>query len=665
VPSRASDSDGSIVHKLRKAAEETALKYPRRLLQLLTILPLAVVGAFAVPARPGLTVDTEANRAAPDETRPSAGDEVLKLAPDESRPNVLLIVTDDQRVVGTLDVMPKTRSWFEQGGTRFSNAFATTPLCCPGRASLFSGRYAHNHGVRTNGGFPVVQQLDQRSTLQRYLQEAGYRTALIGKFFYSWNLSVPPPFVDDWALFRGGYNNAFFNVNGTGHRPPYSTDFIAERAVHFLGEREGKDQQPWFLYIGTQAPHLMPQPEPDYAQAPVPPWEGNPSVFEFDRTDKPPWVRAYNPPYGDTFNEVLALRQQQLRTLMSVDDLVGTVFEKLVSLEEDRDTLAIFISDNGFIWGEHALGAEKRFPYTPSVQIPFFIRWPGQMPAGATDPRLAANVDVLPTVLQATGLSPDPDFPIDGRSLLAPSARDRLLLEYWRSPDGGPPGWASIRTPSYQYIEWYADDGVTLTSQEYYDLLSDPWQWQNLLADGDPANDPNVAALSAQLAVDRGCKSSCRVQRATGTEVLDADDVRGKLDLLQLAYRRLEPGGPLEVTVATRGAWRPRTLRLGVPNRLSLQVDLNGDARPEYRVRIVKTGGRLRAWLLGREGRFRTLPVGRPNAGTVTFVVPTGAANPGPVGVRIRARSVFFRPRSTCSPACVDHAPDQGYAAEV
>jgi arylsulfatase A-like enzyme len=610
-----------------------------------------LIGAFAVPARPGLTGDVGINRAAADEGRFS-GREARAAPPDENRPNVLLIVTDDQ--------------WFEQGGTRYSSAFATTPLCCPGRASLFSGRYAHNHGVRTNGGFPVVQQLDQRSTLQRYLQEAGYRTALMGKFFYSWNLSVPPPYIEDWALFRGGYNNAFFNVNGEGQRVPYSTDFIAERAVHFLGEREAKDQQPWFLYIGTQAPHLMPQPEPDYAQAPVPPWTGNPSVFEWDRTDKPPWVRAYNPPYGDTFNEVLALRQQQLRTLMSVDDLVGNVFDKLVSLEEDRDTLAIFISDNGFIWGEHTLGAEKRFPYTPSVQIPFFIRWPGQVPAGATDPRLAANVDVLPTVLRAAGLSPDRDFPIDGRSLLAPGARDRLLLEYWRSPDGGPPGWASIRTPSYQYIEWFADDGVTLMSREYYDLLSDPWQWQNLLADGDPGNDPNVAALSAQLAVDRGCNPpSCRVPHATGTEVLDADDVRGKLDLLQLAYRRLEPGGPLEITVVTRGGWRARTLRLGIPNRLSLHVDLNGDARPEYRARIVKTGGRLRAWLLGPEGRFRILPVRRVDARTVTFVVPTGAANPGPVGVSIRARSVFFRPRTVCSRGCVDRVPDDGYAAQV
>jgi hypothetical protein len=157
------------------------------------------------------------------------------------------------------------------------------------------------------------------------------------------------------------------------------------------------------------------------------------------------------------------------------------------------------------MWGEHGLGAEKRFPYTQSVQIPLLMRWPGRVAAGTTDGRLVANVDILPTVLQSAGISPDPAYPEDGVSLLTPGARSRLLLEYWRSPDGGPPGWASIRTPIYQYIEWYADDGVTRTATEYYDLVGDPWQLQNLLTDGDPSNDPNVSALSSQLALDRQC----------------------------------------------------------------------------------------------------------------------------------------------------------------
>jgi arylsulfatase A-like enzyme len=416
-----------------------------------------------------------------------------------------VFVTDDQRADGTLDAMPKTRSWFEEGGTRFHNAFATTTLCCPGRASIFTGRYAHNHGIRTNGGWDLIQQLDQRSTLQRYLKDAGYRTALVGKYFYSWNRSVPPPFVDDWALTGGGYHNAHFVVNGRGQTVPYSTDFVADQAVGFLEAFDTNDGQPWFLYVGTNAPHMEANPEAVYAASSVPSWEGNPAVFEADQGDKPPWVRTYTSKYGDTFEQVLEVRREQLRTLMSVDDLVGGVFETLQRLGEDRDTLAFFLSDNGYMWGEHGLGTDKRFPYTEAVEIPFLMRWPGHIPAGVVDHRMVANIDVLPTVLQATGLSADPAFPVDGHSLLLPRRRERLLLEYWRSPDGGPPGWASIGDDTFQYIEWYSDDATTVTFREYYKLVADPWQLQNLLGDADPANDPNVAALSALLAQHRDC----------------------------------------------------------------------------------------------------------------------------------------------------------------
>jgi arylsulfatase A-like enzyme len=592
--------------------------------------------------------------------------EAAPTAPTEKDrpPNILLIVTDDQRAEGTLDVMPKTRYWFEQGGTRFSNAFATTPLCCPGRASLFSGRYAHNHGVRTNGEFRVVAELDQRSTIQRYLQEAGYRTALMGKFFYSWNLSLRPPFVDDWALFRAGYNDIFFRVNGQGQRVSYSTDFISERSVDFLHKTEEHDKQPWFLYIGTHAPHLSPQPAPAYEQAAVPPWTGDPAVFEADRTDKAPWVATYNPPYGDIFAGVQSIRERQLRTLMSVDDLVGNVFDTVEALGEGQNTIAVFLSDNGYMWGDHSLGAEKRFPYTPSVQIPLFIRWPGHIAAGAIDPRLAANVDVAPTVLGAARLSADPKFRLDGRSLLAPQVRDRLLLEYWRSPDGGPPPWASIRTGTYQYIEWYSDEGGALTFREFYDLVADPWQLQNLLADADPANDPDVASLSAQLASDRACAGRpCSPTGAVSAETLDGNDVRGQLDLARLAYRRADAGNPLKVRVATQRGWRTNVLRRGGSSRLLVQIDLDGDSRPEYRVRIVLTGRRLRAWIIEPSGRIGSLRVRKPNRRMLTFSIPgRSPANPDPgAGINLRARSRFFDPGSKCHPACVDWAPDQGF----
>jgi arylsulfatase A-like enzyme len=418
-----------------------------------------------------------------------------------SPPNVLVFLTDDHRADGTLEAMPHTRAWFGQGGTRFPNAFATTTLCCPGRASLFTGRYAHNNGIRTNGGWDLIQRLDQRSTIQRYMKDAGYRTALVGKYFYSWNQAVPPPYVDDWALTAGGYHNAYFTVNGQRRHVPYSTDFIAEHAVSLLQRYEANDAQPWFMYVGTHAPHEVTEPEAAYAQAPVGDWGGNPAVFEQDRADKPPWVRWT----ATDFSRVQDLRRGQLRTLMSVDDLVGSVMSTVQGLGEGGDTLAFFLSDNGLMWGEHG-PVDKRYPYDQSTQIPFLVRWPGRVGAGATDHRLVANIDVLPTILEAAGLLPDPGFPVDGRSLLVRKQRRYVLLEYWQGREDGPPGWASIRTPTFQYIEWYQDDAATITFREYYDLFADPWQTANLLGDGAASNDPDVPALSAVLEQARSCK---------------------------------------------------------------------------------------------------------------------------------------------------------------
>jgi arylsulfatase A-like enzyme len=597
----------------------------------------------------------------------AAGSASASAASEDRVPNILLIVTDDQRAEGTLEVMPKTRYWFEHGGTRFTNAFSTTPLCCPGRASLFSGRYAHNHGVLTNGEFPVVSALDQRSTLQRYLKQAGYRTALIGKYFYSWNLSLPPPYVDEWTLFRAGYNDALFSVNGQGQRVPYSTDFISERSVQFLQQTEANDQQPWFLHIGTHAPHLSPQPEPAYVQAPVPAWSGDPGVHEADRTDKAPWVASYNPPYGDMFQGVQSIRERQLRTLMSVDDLVGTVFETLTAMGEEQNTIALFLSDNGFMWGDHSLGAEKRFPYTPSVKIPLMIRWPGHIAPATTDARLVANMDVAPTILGAAGLSLDPKFRLDGRSLLAPHSRDRLLLEYWRSPDGGPPPWASIRTPTQQYIEWYSDEGGSVTFQEFYDLAADPWQLQNLLADADPGNDPDVGTFSAMLASARSCGGRlCSPAASVSANAHDPHDVGGRLDLARLRYRRFDVGAPLKIRIETRRGWPPDLLR-GGKNRIAVQIDTDGDPEPEYRVRIVLGGERLRGWLLGPDGKTTTLRVRRPNGRTLTFRIPgSSRANPAPGGgIRLRAKAIFFGLGSKCAGGCVDRLPDAGFGSSV
>jgi arylsulfatase A-like enzyme len=189
---------------------------------------------------------------------------------------------------------------------------------------------------------------------------------------------------------------------------------------------------------------------------------------------------------------------------MSVDDLVGRVFREMEALDEDN-TLAFFLSDNGFMWGEHG-HLFKRTPYDPSIRLPLLMRWPGLVAEDTVDRRLVANIDIAPTILDAAGIETLPERPMDGRSLLAPEERDRLVLEYWAEPGRNLPTWFSTRTKDFQYIR-YEDEFGDVVYREYYDLAADPWQLRNLLGDGNPTNDPLVIPLDSQLEQDRLCRA--------------------------------------------------------------------------------------------------------------------------------------------------------------
>jgi len=204
------------------------------------------------------------------------------------------------------------------------------------------------------------------------------------------------------------------------------------------------------------------------------------------------------------------LRKAQLRSLMSVDDLIERLFNRLDRLGEKQDTLAVFLSDNGFMWGEHRRMG-KSVPYTASTQIPMLVRWPGHVRRGAIDRRFASNIDVAPAALDAAGLSAEG---MDGRSLIDRSwQRDRILLEFWEGQNQTRPipRWASLRTSEHQYTEYYArgTDGQVVIEREFYDLVADPWQLENLVTDDDPTNDPPQWMVD-QLFADRSCASlSC------------------------------------------------------------------------------------------------------------------------------------------------------------
>jgi arylsulfatase A-like enzyme len=491
------------------------------------------------------------------------------LAAVNQRPNVLIIMTDDQRADGTVidGVMSDTRDWFKRGtssgapgGTEFTEAFTTTPICCPSRSSVFTGQYVHNHQVSENDVAPPpsmdpdnpVYQI-QPHTLQRYLRDrAGYRTGLFGKFLNSWRFStaVIMPNFDDFGYFQGEPHCPFSVmedpgvVSTLGSEPlpdplrcavqsanDYSTTWIGQEGRRFIEESEQTaDAQPWLLYLTPAAPHddnmtNRPVPEEQYSAAAVPPADGLVGSAGFQEglrepgnqlTDKPQSVQNWRPPCDagqaliDCDDEWTAARVQereaQLRTLMSIDDMVQSVFTELEQTGEADDTLAFFISDNGYMWGEHGVAGKGRV-YLESLKIPFYLRWPDNpiVARNATNSgRLAANIDVAPTVFDALDITPD--HTLDGRSLLDPGAsRAGLLAEFFRA---GVTRWRSLIGPSYQYTEYVGsvDDGF----REYYRFPADLAQLTNLLGDEDPADPPadEVQPLAAALESSRGCTGS-------------------------------------------------------------------------------------------------------------------------------------------------------------
>lgn len=424
-------------------------------------------------------------------------------------PNILLVVSDDQPL-GAMEAMTETRRWLRRNGTKYPNAYATTPVCCPSRASILTGRYAHNHGVLQNG---QADALDTTTVVERVLSEGGYTTAAFGKFLNSWDVAVPPPSFDQWAVVARSalaYWGGTWNVEGevkTIRR--YGTTYVGDKAQKFIEEAEERDNQPWFAYLAPPAPHAPFNAEERYRDRNFADWEGDPSNFEDNplvdpggRTDKPPYVQEFHRSHGDGRN----MREKQFRTLFSIDDMMEQLRGVLDATDEASNTVVIYLSDNGFLWAQHGI-IGKFTPYVESVRIPALIRWPKDIDVPAVDDRLVANIDIAPTMLDAAGLSAGPDFVPDGRSLLDQSwERERLLIEAW-AERRSVPTWAGFISASESYVEYYDTDDTTITFREYYDLVDDPYQLTNLLGDIDPLNDPpDAGQMSFELSEARRCE---------------------------------------------------------------------------------------------------------------------------------------------------------------
>ena len=397
-------------------------------------------------------------------------------------PNIIVINTDDQRA-DSLRHLPKISNWFVDQGLKFDNGYVTTPSCCPSRAALFTGQLNHNNGVVGQR----VPELNQNETLQRELTDAGYFTSFSGKFVHFWPQQLTAPHWDNWTYFKGGYYNTWINSDGANALQAQNTTIHTfDKGMEFIdGFKAQDDSRPWFLHLTPVVPHKPATPEPQYANAFVLPRLQTPNIDEADRSDKPQYMQFRNRTAADMED----LRLRMVRSLYTLDDQVDRLMWHLQATGELDNTLIILTSDNGYMWGEHLLD-EKFTPYDVSIRVPFLVYWQGHVTPGSTDDRWVANIDIAPTVLAAAGI-PIPTQ-TDGVDIFSGYDRSYVYTEYFRDPvnNSDIPGWKSIRNDSFIYTQYYASDETTVIFQEYYNLSNDPYQLVNLLADGNPNNNP-------------------------------------------------------------------------------------------------------------------------------------------------------------------------------
>ena len=293
-------------------------------------------------------------------------------------------------------------------GRTYSRSMVPTSLCCPSRASILTGRYAHQTGVWSNSRptgswWAFHEQGNEDHTLAVALHDRGYRTALIGKYFNSFGNWAPegytPPGWDEFTVFRtpnrsGDYYDYTLS-DGTVHGSApadYSTDVFADKAVDFV--RSTPESSRLFLYLAPYAPHAPYRPAPRHLGAwkDLPLFE-SPAVGE-DVSDKPLWVQRLQPA---TEHQVHHVQRRQQESLMAVDEAVARLVAALQETGRLENTLFVFTSDNGMSWGEHNV-LFKSVPYTPATAVPMVVRWDAQVAPGEVDPRLALNVDIASTI---------------------------------------------------------------------------------------------------------------------------------------------------------------------------------------------------------------------------------------------------------------------------
>ena len=427
----------------------------------------------------------------------------------KSKPNIVFVLLDDIRwddlgAAGHPWVRTPNFDRIAREGAFFRNAFATTPLCSPNRASILTGQYAHTHGIIDN--VDRRERSHQLVTFPRILNDAGYETAFVGK----WHMGVddsPRPGFDYWFSIQGqGY---YFDpdVNENGRRfkaKGYTTDIFSRRAERFLRKKRGR---PFLLYLSHKAvhPNIFQNADgsvrgPREGASKFTPAERHKTLYADKKIPRRPNAKSYGrgkpallrkipgvEPLGPSTGTDDATIRNRLRMLAAADEGMGKIFDVLEAAGQLDDTIIVLTSDHGYFYGEHGLDRERRLAYEETARVPLFVRYPPLVNAGTEIDAFALSVDHAPTLLDLAGVGIPGEM--HGRSLIpilkgeAPADwRDSFLIEYYSDtvmPRLVKMGYKAVRTRSWKYIHYVDLEGV----DELYDLERDPYEMLNVIDD--------------------------------------------------------------------------------------------------------------------------------------------------------------------------------------
>jgi N-acetylglucosamine-6-sulfatase len=436
------------------------------------------------------------------------------------RPNIVFVLVDDMRwdevrAAGHPFIDTPNMDRLVREGARFLNAFATTPLCSPSRASFLTGQYAHTNGILDNTARPS----HQLPLFPRALQDSGYVTGFFGKWHMG-NDDSPRPGFTRWVGMQGQGEAVDPQLNVDGERiktSGYVTDLLTEHAERFI---QSAGDKPFLVYLAHKAVHPNVIQRDDGKVVTLP---GQPGGFvaaerhrgRYTGRSMPRRPNAFKPPAGKPallrriddlppLGRDTATKDEEIRgrveMLLAVDESLGRLLGILEKRGDLDNTIVIFTSDHGYFYGEHGLSEERRLAYEETIRIPMLVRYPPRVKGGTTPSELVLSLDVAPTLLELAALTPSPA--IQGRSLVpifdgkAVNWRSSFLVEYFTDtvfPRIRSMGYVAVRDVRHKYIQYQQLENMN----ELYDLETDPYEEHNLV--GNPAARPMLDRMQSEL----------------------------------------------------------------------------------------------------------------------------------------------------------------------